>query len=99
MVRVSTSMPNPTARDALPRSDEFRAWLTTLELEGRSLSDVVSRTRRAWGMIDLQATLTDADVNYRLSSSGAFLTCTHSVQSQLRRAARLYCRFSVRGHR
>ncbi len=92
-------MSTARVRHALPRSDEFRAWLSTLGLEGRSLSDVVSRAGRTWGMISLQPPVTDADVEYRLASSDSFAACSRSVQSQLRRAAKLYARFASKGTR
>lgn len=60
---VNAAMRKSPARDGLPHVEEFRAWLTTLGLAGRSLSDIVLPARRASGMVDLRAPLTDAEAS------------------------------------
>ena len=83
---------------ALPLAEEFCKWVAqNTGLEGRSLRDVLSRTRRVRSILDLSRADSDAEVDYRLAKSPDFAACTPSVQSQLRRAARLYCRFMSGG--
>lgn len=73
---------------------DYTAWLAThTGLAGRTLRDVVSRTRRVVGLVDLTNVRSEAEVDFRLSESTAFLSCSPSVQSQLRRAAKLYSQY------
>ena len=84
----------------LPLAEEFGQWVAeTTGLEGRSLRDVLSRARRVRTILDLTNAHSVAEVDYRLAKCPDFAALTPSAQSQLRRAARLYCRFKGGGRR
>lgn len=73
---------------------QFRRWLeSNTDLRDRSVSDVISRTRRVMRMIDPTEPASDNELEFRLSEQGEFVDCSMSVKSQLKRAARLYRRF------
>ncbi len=82
------------ARKTLSYEVEYRAWLGQRGLSGRSLSDVVSRTRRAAELADILAAGTDAEVLFRLSQDGQFEALTPNIKSQLKRAVSLYRNFA-----
>lgn len=72
----------------------FRTWLrANTELADRSISDVISRTSRVMGMINPLEAESDNELEFRLKERQAFVDCSVSVRSQLKRAARLYRRF------
>lgn len=74
--------------------EAYRHWLSSeTGLQGRSLSDVVSRTRRVLSMADLSHVKTNEEVEIALLSSAEFKTQEMSIKSQIRRAAKLYVNF------
>lgn len=82
------------ASASLPRDTEFFTWLElNTSLATRSRQSVVSRARRAHNMSKLAGTATAAEVVFRLTQHPSFAQCSPSVQSQLKRAARLYLEF------
>jgi hypothetical protein len=77
---------------------EYRTWLSVnatkrRPLGERSLSDVVSRTKRAAGLGDILAPGTDAEIIFRLTQDPRFEALTTNVKSQLKRAVTLYRKF------
>lgn len=83
-------------KEARELADEagFRQWLhDSRALSGRSLSDVVSRVRRVVNWLDILGPASDAEAEFRLVEDRRFRECTLSVQSQLRRATKLYREF------
>jgi len=83
------------AKGDLIRSEEYRAWLGRAKgLKGRTLNDVVSRTRRVVKMLGLTSPQALRDVDIRLMRSAELARCSMFVRSQLRRAATLYAEFS-----
>lgn len=94
--------PEPLFKEATELADEgpFRQWLSDSRgLSGRSLGDVVSRVRRVVNWLDILVPATDAEAEYRLTVDSRFQACTPSVQSQLRRATRLYRLFRTEARR
>lgn len=78
----------------------FRAWLERAHgVKGRSVNDICSRTRRALGMIRIGPGASPAEVESALLKSQAYLDCTRSVRSQVKRAATLYAAFIGGGSR
>lgn len=73
---------------------DFRLWLErNTSLRGRSISDVISRVRRAARMINLPSARTAADVQTMSLRSPEFQRCTMPVKSQIKRAACLFVQF------
>ncbi|MFU8947539.1 DNA cytosine methyltransferase [Mycetocola zhadangensis] len=73
--------------------EDFNEWLTQhLGLDHRSASDVVSRLRRANGLVPLPAEANERYLN-ALSASAGFQALGVSIRSQLRRAAILFIQF------
>jgi len=73
---------------------DFRLWLElNTSLRGRSLSDVISRVRRAARMINLSSALTAEDVQAMSLRSSEFHMCSMPVKSQIKRAACLFVQF------
>lgn len=76
--------------------DGYRNWLEHhTAYRGRTLADIVSRTRRISTMIDLAAAKTPQDVHVMLIQSDSFEQCSPSVRSQLKLAANLYIQFQT----
>lgn len=72
----------------------FRRWLeSNTDLGDRSISDVISRTRRVMRMIDPIEPESENELAFRLNEESEYVECSMSVKSQLKRAARLYRRF------
>ena len=74
----------------------FRTWLARGMggLQERSIADVCSRLRRVMSMASIKlAATTTAELESTLLRSDAYLKCTPSVRSQLKRAANLYLSF------
>lgn len=78
---------------ALAYEGEYRIWLAGRGLSGRSLRDVISRTRRAATLADILAPGSDAEVVFRLTQDPRFDALTGNVKSQLKRAVILYRTF------
>ncbi len=85
---------NVDARPAEIDDARYRLWLQKqVKLTERSLGDLVSRTKRVRGMVDLSTLKTDDHVDAALLMNSLFKAQTMSVKSQLRRAAKLYVQF------
>jgi hypothetical protein len=81
--------------EALAHAPAFRDWLSSSRgLHGRSLSDLVSRTKRAAAMFDILNDMSDEEAIFRLTQTADFKACSGNVQSQLKRAVRLYREFT-----
>lgn len=74
--------------------EQYRRWLGGRGLYGRSLGDVVSRTRRAAAIADILASGSDAEVIFRLTQEARFNAMSTNVKSQLKRAVLLYRMFN-----
>lgn len=70
---------------------EFRTWLiVSVHLSERSAKDVVSRIRRASGIVTLHSRIATDDLLHLLSKQDDFKALTATVKSQMRRAIKLY---------
>jgi hypothetical protein len=78
----------------LEREQEFRGWLErNLQLGDRARGDIVSRAKRAAGLVNLTTAKSDSELAYRLSEAREFKKLTMTVRSQVKRAATLYRQF------
>ena len=78
----------------------FRQWLEQHSgLDGRSLSDVVSRAKRAIKVAPIDAVRTENELLYRLNEAREFKAMSGAVKSQVKRAALLYLAFKMSGSR
>ena len=69
----------------------YRSWLEREKaLSPRSLSDVVSRTKRVSALVDILKPSSEEELRYQLGLNPGYRQCTMSVRSQLKRAAVLY---------
>ena len=75
-------------------SSDFRRWLQETHNMGEaSARDVVSRTRRAAGFVNLVPKDKDTVVLGKLSENQEFMQLSTFVQCQLKRAVTLYRQF------
>lgn len=77
--------------------EDFREWLKqSAGLADRSAGSVVSRMRRASGLVNLDSKIDTDDLLHKMSKHPDFKGLTVTVRSQLRRAVKLYREFSSR---
>jgi len=75
--------------------EEFRGWLVDVSgLQERSAGNVISRLRRARGMLGMKRFVDPRDAAHELGKSEEFAQLTVTVRSQLRRALGLYAEFA-----
>src|SRR5262245_46625217 len=75
----------------------FRKWLKDhAKLSHRASTDVMSRARRALAFVDVLSPSSDGEMALRLRENEAYLSCSVTVRSQIRRAAVLFRRFKQR---
>jgi hypothetical protein len=89
----SRSFPLLTSGESLAYEREYRDWLGARGTKGRTLGDLVSRTKRAATLANILAPGTDAEVIFRLTQDPRFALLTPNVKSQLKRAVGLYRKF------
>lgn len=71
--------------------NDFRTWLLlNTKLNKKSMSDVISRLRRASQFIDVFKQKDGDELLFKLGRKPKFKELEVSVKSQLRRAVRLY---------
>jgi hypothetical protein len=69
----------------------FLTWLSENQALGcRSCRDVASRLKRVSKFIDIDSTLPDDELLFRLGATAEFKKLTSPVKSQLKRAVKLY---------
>jgi hypothetical protein len=87
-------------RTAKIDAERFRDWLSQREqFSDRVMSDTVSRTRRALTLVNSVAASTEAEAVFRLTQAHGFSELRVDVQSQLKKAMRLYYAFTTSGPR
>jgi hypothetical protein len=77
--------------------EEFRSWLQREhKIRGRSVNDICSRSNRVLKLAALKPGMNEMEVVATLRRSEAYVKCSETVRSQLKRAAILYLTFSSR---
>ncbi|MGD9504878.1 MAG: hypothetical protein AB7W37_08185 [Syntrophobacteraceae bacterium] len=69
----------------------YRSWLKKEKaLSPRSVSDILSRTKRVSVLVDVLKPSSEEELKYLLGVNPNYRRCTMTVRSQLKRAAILY---------
>ncbi len=77
-------------------NESFKEWLTEEKgLSARVAKDVLSRLNRGKSFIDYDSAMPIDEVLMLLERRPDFISLTRSVKSQIRRALRLHCEYTL----
>jgi len=87
---INSNKPIPNNQFVLPR-DKFRSWLNTNKCySARSISDIISRTQRAFSFQNPLNGVVDDYYLFELERNPSYMNLSNSVKSQIKRAIILY---------
>lgn len=91
---INSNKPNQINQFVLPK-DKFRSWLTINKCySARSISDIISRTQRAFSLQSPSNCVVDDYYLFELERNPSYRNLSNSVKSQIKRAIILYKEFS-----